>query len=94
MLTASACRARNIPARIAVGLIYDEPSQSMVYHMWTEVWLGNSWQPLDATRPHANFTATRIKLGHNNLSTASDVAIVAPVLRVAGRIEIEVVGDN
>ena len=94
MLTASVCRARNIPARVAIGLIYDEPSQSMVYHMWTEVWLDDFWHPIDATRPHSQFSATRIKLAHNNLSSASDIAIVMPVLQVAGRIQIEVLEAN
>lgn len=94
MLVASACRAVNVPARIAIGLIYDEPSQSMVYHMWTEIWLDGDWQPIDATRPHGDFNASRIKLAHNNLSDASDVGIVMPVLQAAGRLEIEVLASS
>ncbi len=90
MLTAAACRARDIPARVAIGLIYDDPSQSMVYHMWTEVWIDDVWLPIDATRPHEEFVAARLKLSDSNLASASDFGIVAPVLRVAGRLTIEV----
>jgi transglutaminase-like putative cysteine protease len=89
MLTAAACRARGIPARVAIGLIYDDATQSMVYHMWTEVWIENAWLPIDATRPHAEFVASRLKLSDSNLHGASDFGIVAPLIRVAGRLEIE-----
>ena len=91
MLVASACRAQKIPARVAIGLIYDEPSESMVYHMWTEVWTGNNWFPIDATRPHPHFVATRIKMSDENLNNVSDFGIVAPVIRAAGRVEVELV---
>ncbi len=89
MLTAGACRARGIPARVAIGLIYDDATQSMVYHMWTEVWIENRWLPIDATRPDAEFVAARLKLSDSNLYDASDFGIVAPVIRVAGRVKIE-----
>ena len=92
MLVASACRARNIPARVAIGLIYDEPSSSMVYHMWAEVWTNNRWLPIDATRPHPHFTATRLKMSDENLDHTSDFGIVAPVVRAAGRLEIAFLG--
>ncbi len=90
MLVAAACRARKIPARVVVGLIYDEPSQSMVYHMWTEIWDNRQWLPIDATRPRPDFIATRLKMSDENLNEVSDFGIVAPVVRAAGKLEIEV----
>ena len=93
MLTAAACRARGIPARVAIGLIYDDPSQSMVYHMWTEIWVDDAWLPIDATRPHEGFVAARLKLSDSDLASASDFGIVAPVIRVAGQLTIEVEGS-
>ena len=92
MLTAAACRARGIPARVAIGLIYDDPSQSMVYHRWTEVWVDDGWLPIDATRPHEECVADHLKLSDSDLASASDFGIVAPAIRVAGQLTIEIEG--
>src|SRR5262249_1401304 len=49
VLLAAMLRARNIPSKIAVGLVYIEPLSSFGGHMWTEALLGDRWVPLDAT---------------------------------------------
>jgi len=41
MLLAALCRARGIPARVAIGLVYMPSSQAFGYHMWTEVYFDN-----------------------------------------------------
>ena len=35
------CRARGIPARGAMGLVYLESQRAFFYHMWTEVYIDN-----------------------------------------------------
>ena len=42
-------RARGIPARVAIGLVYMEGEQAFGYHMWTEVYIDKRWIPIDGT---------------------------------------------
>ncbi len=50
VLLAGLLRASDIPARIVVGLVYDETAQeSMHYHAWTIAHVDGDWLPLDAT---------------------------------------------
>lgn len=39
VLLAALCRARKIPARVAIGLVYMTATQEFGYHMWTEVYI-------------------------------------------------------
>ena len=39
VLLAALCRARGIPARTAIGLVYVPQDQGFGYHMWTEVFI-------------------------------------------------------
>jgi hypothetical protein len=42
VLLVALCRARGIPARVAIGLVYMPASQAFGYHMWTEVYIDNT----------------------------------------------------
>ena len=87
MLLAALVRARGIPARVAIGLVYQD--QKFLYHMWDEVYLGGRWIPLDATLAQGGIGAAHLKLAHSNLEGASAYASVLPVAQVAGRLKIE-----
>jgi hypothetical protein len=54
VLAAAMCRAVGIPARIVCGVVYTDSflSKQSIFggHMWAEVWLGDGWYGLDATR--------------------------------------------
>jgi tetratricopeptide (TPR) repeat protein len=98
LLTALA-RSLGIPARVAVGLIYlPDDTQGMgrfVYHMWTEVYVGEGdqgeWTPLDATNPQVLPDATHIKLADSALADSGDlVRVTEAVVGVMGRIKIDV----
>jgi hypothetical protein len=39
VLLAALCRARGIPARVAIGLVYVPQAQGFGYHMWTEIYI-------------------------------------------------------
>ncbi len=91
VLLAALCRARAVPARVAIGLVYVEERQAFMYHMWTEVYVEGRWAPLDATRANGGIGAAHLKLGQSNLKTASALSALLPIMRVAGRLKIEIV---
>ena len=91
VLLAALCRARGIPARVAVGLVYLPGEQIFGYHMWTEVFIDKQWIPIDATLAKGGIGAAHIKLGHSNLQGATAYTSFLPVVQVAGHLKIEVV---
>jgi transglutaminase-like putative cysteine protease len=91
VLLAAVCRARRIPARVAVGLVYSAPEQSFLYHMWNEVWIRDRWIPLDATLGPESVGGCHIKLRDSNLAHQTPYSMVAPVMQLIERIKIEVV---
>ena len=86
---AALARARGIPARLAVGLVYMEGTQSFGYDAWTEVYVDGRWIPLDATLAKGGIGAGHLKLGHGNLAGAAAYGALLPVIQVAGRLTIE-----
>jgi len=91
VLLAALCRAKGIPARVAMGLVYYPPVGGFAYHMWTEAWINDRWVPLDATLAHGGIGAAHIKVGHSNLSGVGAYATLLPVFRVLGQLEIRLV---
>lgn len=68
VLLVALCRARSIPARAAMGLVYSEPHQAFAYHMWTEAWTGNRWLSLDATRGDGRIGPAHLKMATSHLA--------------------------
>lgn len=66
VLTAAMCRAAGIPARVVCGVVYVDTfiGHKSVFggHMWTEVFVGDSWVGLDATRAPNGFGPGHIAL--------------------------------
>ncbi len=87
---AALARARKIPARAAVGLVYVEGRQSFGYHMWTEVYVEGRWIPLDATLGQGGIGAAHLKVAHSNLKGASAYSSFLPLLKIIGQLKIEV----
>ncbi len=71
VLLAALARARGIPARVAIGLVYQASTQSFAYHMWNELWVNEHWLPLDATLGRGEIGAAHLKLSDSNLAGAS-----------------------
>jgi len=90
VLLAALCRARGIPARVAMGLVHSEAAGGFAYHMWTECWLGGRWMPLDATLGQGGIGAAHLKLGHSSLDGAAAIGSLLPSLRVVGGLSIRV----
>lgn len=63
ILFAAIVRARNVPSRVAMGVIYngsrEEPA--LVFHAWTEVYLKDHWVSIDASVEKASTNATYFK---------------------------------
>ncbi|MBW3600710.1 MAG: transglutaminase-like domain-containing protein [Planctomycetes bacterium] len=93
VLLAALCRARGIPARGAMGLVYFPQANraGFAYHMWTEVWIEDRWIPLDATLGRGGIGGGHLKLAHSNLEGAGPFAAFLPVFKVLGQLELEVV---
>ncbi len=91
VLLAALCRAREIPARVAFGLIYVAPQQGFLYHMWTEVWIKDRWIPIDATLGRGGIAADHLKLSDSNLKGASAYTSLLPIANVVGRLKIDIV---
>jgi transglutaminase-like putative cysteine protease len=95
MLTAAMCRAVGVPARTAVGLIYADVADGPVFafHMWTEVCTAGRWIPIDATLGRGHVGATHLKITDHSWHDTRAMTPLLPVLRVLGKVSIEVVGD-
>ena len=91
VLLAALARARGIPARVAIGLVYVPGLHGFGYHMWTEVAIAGVWIPLDATLGQAGIGAAHLKLGDSSLQGASAFSSFLPVAQVLGRLKIKVV---
>jgi hypothetical protein len=91
VLLAALCRARGIPARVAIGLVYMQATQEFGYHLWTEVYIDKHWIPIDATLAKGGIGAGHLKLAHSSLKGASAYSSFLPVVQVVGRLKIEVV---
>ncbi len=88
VLLAAMARARGIPARAAIGLVYKD--QTFLYHMWDELYVAGRWIPMDATLAQGGIGAAHLKLAHSNLQGASAFSSILPVAQVAGRLKIEI----
>ena len=91
VLLAARCRAREIPTRIAVGLVYvPGNSPGYGYHMWNEVWIGDRWIGLDATAAGGRTGADRIKILDTRLGDAEAHLPLASLLSWIGQGRLEI----
>jgi hypothetical protein len=90
VLLAGLARARDIPARVAIGLVYQPAAQGFVYHMWNELWIGDRWVPMDATLGRGGIGAAHLKLTDSNLAGAQAYSSFLPVAQVIGQLKIEI----
>ncbi len=89
VLLAALARVRGIPARVAIGLVYQPATQSFVYHMWNELWIADHWVPMDATLGRGGIGGAHLKLTDSNLSGRKPIAVSCR-LQVIGQLQIEI----
>lgn len=90
VLLAALCRARGLPARLAIGLVYSAADQGFAFHMWNEVHVLGRWYPLDATLGQGRISATHIKLADTNLAGSAPLAALLPVAQLLGDVKLQV----
>jgi|GEM_PF-3041432 len=92
-LLAALARARGIPARVVVGMIYSQAASGepvMVFHLWNELYIGGHWRPYDATLESGADDAARIRLGASNLTSESLETFLRPVVFAANNLQVEI----
>ncbi|MSR56746.1 MAG: hypothetical protein EXS05_03625 [Planctomycetaceae bacterium] len=93
VLLAAMARARKIPSRVVVGLVYVASLSSFGGHMWTEVEIAGQWIPIDATLGRGGIGAAHIKFADSSFSDDDSVAPLSaflPLVSVLGKLQIEV----
>lgn len=90
VLLAALLRARNIPARVALGLVYYPEGGGFAFHMWTEAWINGRWVPFDATLARGGIGAAHIKVSDSALAGTQATSALLPVMKLLGQMEIEV----
>ena len=92
VLLAALCRVKEIPARIAVGLVYVDRYQAFVGHAWTEVYVHGTWVPLDATLGQGRVAADHIKFSDSALDGDGAAFLeFLPLITALGKMQIRVV---
>jgi hypothetical protein len=96
VLLAAMLRARGIPSRVAVGLVYSERHSAFGGHMWTEAFLSGQWAPLDATLGLGGIGAGHIKVTDSSLDedAPAPVAAFLPMMHLLGKMKLEVVSTE
>jgi transglutaminase-like putative cysteine protease len=90
VLLAALCRARQIPARVCIGLVYSSADQGFAFHMWNEAWIADRWIPLDATLGRGGTGADHLKLQHSSLSPEQAEGAVLSVLQVMNQLQLQI----
>ncbi len=90
VLLAAVLRARDIPARVAVGLVHTDTLGGFGFHMWNEAYIHGTWIPLDATLGRGGTGAGHIRLNSTSLAGSNGLTNLLPVAQVMGQLKIDV----
>ena len=91
------CRASNLPARTAIGLLYVEksgpkgPRPFLGFHAWTEVYIDGQWVGLDGTLGLGRIGAGHVKISDHSWDRMDSLAPLAPAQKLIGKLSGEVV---
>ncbi len=91
---AALARARGIPARVAVGLVYMPQSETFGGHMWSEVYIGGRWIGLDGTLGKGGIGGGHLKLSHSSLAGVTAYDAIYSMLQIMGRLKIQVLDSE
>jgi Transglutaminase-like superfamily len=91
-LLAAIVRARNVPSRVAFGLVYNESKTdpALVFHAWTEVYLKDHWLCIDASVEKPNTNASYLKLVDSPLADQNPYAPLLAALTMIRDLEIDI----
>jgi transglutaminase-like putative cysteine protease len=94
VLLAAVCRARKIPSRVAMGLVYYPQSRGFAYHMWTEVWIEGGWVPIDGTLGMGGIGAAHLKVCHSNLDGPQSLGVFLSIFELLGQLDLEILSAD
>jgi transglutaminase superfamily protein len=86
VLTIALFRSLGIPARGVLGIFlgehFQEEENVFIFHMWAEVFLGNRWQLVDATRPGEKHLNRYIAFTYHNLKTETPLSYLKAIYSI------------
>lgn len=88
VLLTALCRAAGIPARVVFGYMY--VSGIFGGHMWSEVWIGDQWYPIDAVNGRGRVGPTHITFTTSSLKNGGLTDAYANLIQTTGTIEITI----
>lgn len=91
VLAAAMCRAQDVPARVATGLVYVDHLGGFGFHMWNEVYVNRRWVAIDSAFDESQVDAVHLKLSDSSLDGVAPFETFLPVSRVFGKLKIEVI---
>ncbi len=95
VLLTALLRQQMIPARVASGVIAVERDNetAMIYHMWTEAWVGERWLALDAAFG-GRAGCDHIKFLESDLDSNNPYLALLPVMGSLGDLKIQVLSTK
>jgi hypothetical protein len=93
VLLAALLRSEDIPARVAMGLVYAPQFMGeegiFGWHMWTQALIDGKWIDLDATLP-VHYSAAHVLTATASLADGLGASSMASVVQLLGNLDIEV----
>ena len=95
LLFASVCRAIDIPARIALGMIFNRNKEvpEMKFHAWIEFHDGERWVPSDSSDQQFPTSIDRIKVLESNFTNPNPYLDILKVHQIMTELEISVLSQ-
>ena len=89
VLMAAMTRAVSIPTKMVSGVVHTHGE--FAYHMWVEVWTGETWHALDPTIGDGSVDATHIKLAESAIPGGRVAELSLGIMRVFNRLGIRII---
>lgn len=94
VLLTALLRANDIPARVAMGLVYADhfagEDHVFGWHMWTQAWIDGKWWDFDAVLPNQRFHAGYVLVSTTALHDDQRHVGLDSFIQLLGSIEIDV----
>ena len=94
VLLAALGRARGLPSRVVIGLVYvpqvGDQQNVFGFHMWTQFFIGGKWVDFDAAMNESDCSPAHIALGTSPLNDVGLGDLAFAVIDVIARLEIEI----
>lgn len=92
VLLATAARMQGIPSRLAVGLLCQEVelTAALQLHVWTEVWIGDRWIPVDSFTGEAPAPPNRVKFTEFDLRDGNPYEVMLSAAKTMRQLKVQI----